>query len=128
MKTSKITVHTKLDSGIYQSSGGGEDRTVATYNIGPRNLLSAIAYRQEERTSNIRIHGGIGCGSTWLEISGVIIDDSDLDDVSQNDRELYDNDYDLLHCKSRTQKAADLINDVLSGALKRRYDDEMECN
>ncbi|MHB1441081.1 MAG: hypothetical protein ACYCSO_10165 [Cuniculiplasma sp.] len=67
---SQITLHTRLNSGIYKSHGGGQDVTVSNWNCGPANLLKALDSLYEERQSNIRGYGNIGCGSSWLEIDG----------------------------------------------------------
>jgi len=71
---SQITLHTRLNSGIYESHGGGQDVTVRNWNCGPANLLKALDALYEERQSNIRGYGNIGCGSSWLEIDGEFFD------------------------------------------------------
>lgn len=45
----KITLHTRLNSGIYESHGGGQDRIIESWNIGPMNLLKALDSLHEER-------------------------------------------------------------------------------
>lgn len=82
----KITLHTRLNSGIYKSCGGGEDRIVGTWNCGPANLLKALDALHEERQSNIRGYGNIGCGRSWLEIDGEFFDADQLVDEIQSEQ------------------------------------------
>jgi hypothetical protein len=95
----QITIKTHLHEGIYKSCGGGETREVASFNIGPRNLLIATKELQEKISSNQRSYGSIGMGRSWLEIDGVEILS---DELPENKKE-----------------AADLINDVLSGEIHK---------
>lgn len=77
---SQITLHTRLDSGIYKSHGGGRDIIVNKWNCGPANLLKAIEALYAERESNVRSYGNIGCGNSWLEIDGKFFDETALSD------------------------------------------------
>ena len=134
-----ITIKTRLDAGIYASEGGGETRTVATYATGPRNLLRAIARRDEIAAANVRSYGNIGCGKTWIEIDGKPIDQDALDAVAREpDRtpEGWSNYSGGWYEASRTEKARDLIDDVATGeyarerariaACSQAYDDAYE--
>ena len=76
-----ITIHTRLDDGIYASSGGGKDIVHYEWTTGPRNLMSAIAVLTEHRQSMTLGYGNIGCGGSWLEIDGEHIDHIDLDAI-----------------------------------------------
>ena len=73
-----IVIKTCLDSGIYKSEGGGEIRVEHEYTKGPRNLVKAAADFWKIRESNIRCYGNIGCGKTWLEVDGQLIDPMDF--------------------------------------------------
>ena len=74
----QITLHTRLNSSIYESHGGGQDVIVDTWNIGPANLLKAVDALREKIRSNIRGYGNIGCGRSWLEIDGESFDPFEL--------------------------------------------------
>jgi hypothetical protein len=83
MNLGKITLHTRLHSGIYESQGGGLDRVINEWNLGPLNLLKAIKSLYDERQSNLLGYGNIGCGYSWLEINGNRFDENDLIDEIQ---------------------------------------------
>ena len=113
-----ITIHTRLHEGIYRSSGGGQDRVVASFATGPRNLLKGISTLAEERASNVRGFGNIGCGKTWLEIDGVAVDGFDLDDVMGDDGEHLtpsERRWSPIKIESPTTKAARLLAWIASG-------------
>ncbi len=79
MKTAhKILLVTRLDDGIYKSHGGGERQIVAKFNATPRGLIRAIDALGSERRQCERCYGNIGCGSSWLELDGVHIDDAEI--------------------------------------------------
>ena len=79
----QITLHTQLNSGIYKSCGGGQNVIVSSWNCGPANLLKALNALHEERQSNVRGYGNIGCGKSWLEIDGAFFDATALNDEVQ---------------------------------------------
>lgn len=111
---SSIAIKTRLHSGIYKSSGGGETRTHYTWATGPRNLLTAIATLAEHRKAMREGYGNVGCGSTWLEIDGVEVEDNDLREAATDDRELFKG-CEYVTIESRTEKARQLIARVQSG-------------
>lgn len=111
---STIAIKTRLHSGIYKSSGGGETRTHYTWATGPRNLLTAIAKLGEHRKAMCEGYGSIGCGITWLEIDGVEVEDHDLREAATDDRDLLKG-CEFLKVESRTEKARQLIARVQSG-------------
>lgn len=117
-----ITIKTRLNSGIYQSSGGGETRTHYEFTTGPRNLLKAIRILGRHRKAMQNSYGNIGCGQSWLEIDGQNIHPYDLDEVERNDAEFYSGSY-LYHIiKTRTAKASALIAEVTAGYNINKYD------
>ena len=87
---SQITLHTRLNSGIYKSHGGGQDVTVRNWNCGPANLLKALDALYEKLQSNIRGYGNIGCGSSWIEIDGEFFDATALNDEIQFEQYIRD--------------------------------------
>ncbi|MEB8474250.1 hypothetical protein [Acidithiobacillus ferriphilus] len=110
-----ITIKTHLNSGIYESSGGGETRTHYAFATGPRNLLKAIILLGEHRSDMERSYGNIGCGSSWLEIDGQRIHQFDLQDVARDDAAIFQrNEYTHIQLKNRTTKANELIVEVQS--------------
>ncbi|MFM6986614.1 MAG: hypothetical protein ACKOXG_10855 [Arenimonas sp.] len=80
-----IIIKTRLNAGIYKSCGGGETRVHYEWATGPRNLLKAIAKLGEHRKAMRDGYGNIGCGSSWMEIDGVEVDQFDLDEVYRDD-------------------------------------------
>lgn len=80
---SKITLHTRLNDGIHKSDGGGQDRIIQIWNLGPLNMLKAIGALHRERKSNKRGYGNIGCGRSWIEIDGQVFDETELHDEIQ---------------------------------------------
>lgn len=77
----KITLHTRLDEGIYASAGGGVDRIVTEWKRGPLNLLKAIAALHKERQANKNKFGTVGCGGSWLELDGERMDNSLIEKI-----------------------------------------------
>ena len=69
--TPTITLHTRLNSAIYQSEGGGQDRIIQSWALGPRNLRAAVIALEQERADSCRAYGNVGCGYSWLEIGGI---------------------------------------------------------
>lgn len=88
---SKITLHTRLNDGIYKSQGGGQDIIVSSWICGPLNLLKALAALHAERQSNIRGYGNIGCGASWLEIDGEFLDATAINDEIEFEQVVRDN-------------------------------------
>lgn len=117
-----ITIKTRLDSGIYKSSGGGETCTHYEFATGPRNLLKAIVTLGEHSKDMERGYGNIGCGRSWLEIDGQAIHRYDLEDVMRDDVEAYGHDAPAGLIKSRTQKARELLAEVMAGYNINKYD------
>lgn len=72
-----IELHTRLNDGIYQSQGGGQDIVAQSWATGPRHLMTAIAALTTRRAEMIRCYGNVGCGNTWLAVDGVTLDDAD---------------------------------------------------
>lgn len=87
MTARTIELHTRLDDGIYASQGGGENRVVRTWSVGPRNLLAAARELRAVRKANAQSYGNIGAGSSWLEVAGRVVDQHELDDMLIDDRE-----------------------------------------
>ena len=81
-----ITLHTRLHSGIYESQGGGQDRIIKTFTVGPINLLRAITALHEKRVENVVSYGNVGCGASWLEIDGEFFDPEDLENEIRIER------------------------------------------
>lgn len=98
-----ITIKTKLNSGIYQSEGGGEVRTHYSFNTNPRNLLKACKLLGEHKNSMKNGYGNIGCGRSWLEIDGQWIHQFDIEAVTS------------------TKNAADLLDEVAAGYDQDKY-------
>jgi len=117
-----ITIKTKLDSGIYKSSGGGGIRTHHKFVSGPRNLLKAIETLSEHRKVMIAWYGNIGHVNSWLEIDGQAIHRYDLEYVMDNDFEGYADFAPKGVIKSRTQKARELLSEVKAGYNSNKYD------
>jgi hypothetical protein len=67
MKATMIQIKTRLNEGIYRSSGGGQTCVVAEWRYGPRNLVKAWNALDRIRRETERNYGNIGCGRTWLE-------------------------------------------------------------
>jgi hypothetical protein len=106
MMTQTITIKTRLDSGIYRSSGGGETVTVWERTIGPRNLLKAITFLHESRRLSRRDYGDIGAGRTWMEIGGREVgDEYALLFIESDDEPHYPGD----RPRSRTARARDYL-------------------
>lgn len=72
-----IEIKTRLDDGIYRSQGGGETRTHFSWSTGPRNLLLALGQLREHRATMRQGYGSIGCGHSWLEVDGHLLDEVD---------------------------------------------------
>lgn len=122
-----ITIKTKLNSGIYKSSGGGEVVTHYEYTAGPRNLLNAIEQLCQHRAEMTRSYGNIGCGRTWLEIDGQVIHPYDLDEVARDDQEFFKGSgCSMASMKTRTEKARDLLAEVAAGYDINKYDLDWE--
>ena len=116
-----ITIKTKLDSGIYKSSGGGEVVTHYEFKTGPVNLCKAIGVLSSHRKAMIRGYGNIGCGHSWLEIDGQQIHDYDLQDVIEDDMAKFSKE-NMYLVKSCVEKAKDLIAEVADGYDINKYD------
>lgn len=116
-----ISLKTKLDSGIYKSSGGGEVVTHYEFKTGPANLCKAIRVLSSHRKSMVRGYGNIGCGRSWLEIDGHQIHDYDLQDVIEDDMAKYGKE-NMSMVKSCVAKAKDLLAEVASGYDINKYD------
>lgn len=103
-----ITIKTKLDRRI---SGGGETHIEYEFTTGPRNLINAIEKLSEHRAENVRCYGNIGCGKSWLEIDGQVIDNVDLKEIITDDAEYckYDS---WRQPRSCTEKARQLLAKV----------------
>lgn len=113
-----ITIKTHLHEGIYKSSGGGETRTHYEWTTGPRNLLKAVNTLHEHRADMVRGYGNIGCGGSWLEIDGVVIDRFDIDNISNDDfadLPAEERRYGSSWARTRTQKALDLLAEIKAG-------------
>jgi len=52
--------------------------TPYTLNAGPKNLLLAIQVAKGIRKEQVTKHGGVGAGSTWIEIGGIEVEHGDL--------------------------------------------------
>ena len=110
-----ITIKTRLDSGIYKSSGGGEIVTRHQWANGPRNLLVALLNLRETRADNESAYGNIGCGRTWLEIDGMAMEESWIDADMQSTRAV------LANVSAYSQDAAaKAMADIDYGASARR--------
>ena len=107
-----IRILTKIDAGIYASQGGGKTHVSAEANTGPRNLLRLAGALRDIAKSATLSYGNIGHNGTWMEIDGVRIEMWDADDLAEGDK----GDGYWIAAKSRTQKAAELIGFVQSGA------------
>jgi hypothetical protein len=110
-----ITINTRLHSGIYKSQGGGEIRTHYTWATGPRNLLKAITTLSTHRANTRASCGGIGCGTSWLEIDGVVMSENLLNDVSKHDADgmsAYDRALTHRTLQSPTEKARAVLANV----------------
>ncbi|MEY2335113.1 hypothetical protein AAE485_15065 (plasmid) [Acidithiobacillus ferriphilus] len=117
-----ITIKTRLNSGIYRSSGGGETRTHYEFTTGPRNLLKAIDTLGEHRSAMVRSYGNIGCGQSWLEIDGQEIHPFDLEAIAREDAEMYSREYTHYKLKTPTTKAMEMIAEVRTGYNINKYD------
>jgi len=119
MKQQEIKIKTQLDEGIYKSDGGGQARTHYSWNIGPRNLMSAIEMLSEHSESMTRGYGNVGhCGS-WLEIAGIEMSTTDIADYNYDtDVENFDSDT-ISHSSyiSKTKWCQRFISSVLDGSL-----------
>jgi len=106
-----ITIKTKLDSGIYASSGGGKITTHYKWATGPRNLVKAVKALDRHTKEMTQGFGNIGhCGS-WIEIDGRRIDNYDLDSIR------YPGDgYGYQRAETATGNARDLIARAKVGA------------
>ena len=116
-----ITIKTRLNDGIYKSSGGGETRTHYEWATGPRNLLKAAETLIEHRASMVRCYGNIGCGASWLEIDGVEIHQYDLESLYNPDL--------LPTGMTRTEQARELLASVAAGTYNVRayeYADDVD--
>lgn len=111
-----ITIKTRLNDGIYKSSGGGQVRTHYEWATGPRNLLRAAETFHEHSREMVRAYGNIGCGQSWLEIDGQRVDTMDLGAIQVHDKEILGAEYQFAsRVQSPTDKARDLIKCVRSG-------------
>ncbi|MDN7407980.1 hypothetical protein QZM42_05400 [Burkholderia vietnamiensis] len=100
-----MTLKTRQDKDI---RGGGVTKDIATFSIGPRNLLKATAALRKLLKQNEQCYGNVGCGHSWLEINGSRVFFGSL-------RKLEYADTDPRYEMTRTQKANDLLADVLAG-------------
>ncbi|WP_133178994.1 hypothetical protein [Shewanella decolorationis] len=116
-----ITIKTKLNSGIYQSEGGGEVRTHYSFNTNPRNLLKACKLLGEHKNSMKNGYGNIGCGRSWLEVDDQCIHEFDINTVVRNDKELSDRFTPKSLIKSGTQKATELLEEISAGDYAEKY-------
>lgn len=113
-----ITIKTRLNSGIYKSSGGGETRTHYEWATGPRNLMAALDTFFEHIESMERSYGNIGCGKSWMEIDGIRVTiDNDL--MEGDDPKDFRDVYSFRQPKSRTQKCREFIEYVRSGEYQK---------
>lgn len=108
-----ITIKTNLHTGVI---GGGSTDARRKWNTNPRNLLAAASALIEIQKDTELAYGNVGCGRTWLEIDGQVIDPMDLTDIVHGD--LWADDYTLK--KTRTQYAKELLADVASGVYRER--------
>jgi len=72
--TKTITLHTKLNSGIYADCGGGEDVVHGEWTLGPRNLLKAVDALNERCRQARESYGDIGAGWSWLQVGADVLD------------------------------------------------------
>lgn len=81
-----ITIKTTLADGIYASHGGGQTKVHYEYEtVGPLSLLKAIRQLLEHRKHMQDCYGNIGCGSSWIEIDGQKIEQSELEPIIINE-------------------------------------------
>ena len=78
MKTEKITIKTRLNSGISLRPGQLQVETCHEFNVGPKNLLGAIKTLTAHSAQMVVIYGGIGHAGSWIEINGVEITQDEI--------------------------------------------------
>ena len=66
MTGEKITVKT--------AQLGGISRVVNEFTFSAGNMVKAWYCRENTQKKNVTNYGNIGCGKTWIEIDGTIID------------------------------------------------------
>ena len=112
----RINLHTKLDAGIYKSSGGGQDIIVESWAIGSRNLLKAIDALYFQKKCNAAGYGNIGCGASWLEINGVQVDVEDIKGEILLEQYIREDKYFHRIARTKTQIANDYLESITGGA------------
>ena len=113
----KIEIKTHLHDGIYKSSGGGKTTVHYTWNIGPRNLLTAIKTLSGHSKSMTQGYGNVGhCGS-WIEVAGVELTSEDIMDLRMETDPMLDQESTYLSAITPTEWAKRFIASVLDGSL-----------
>lgn len=74
-----IKIVTKLNEGIADKFAGVQ-RVHHEFSTGPRNLLKAVETLITHRKKMENCHGNIGCGSSWIIIDGVSVDEHIIND------------------------------------------------
>lgn len=77
-----IEIKRRLHDGIYRSSGGGEVRTLRQWTNSPRNLVQACKLLPLIHQESVECYGNVGCGSCWIEIDGVELDDFEMSSIN----------------------------------------------
>ncbi len=110
-----IVIKTKLDDGIYASCGGGRVKTHYTWKTaGPRNLLAACRKLKSHIRQMIISFGNMGCGSSWIEINGIVMDRHVVDDIIiANDIRQCSKFEERRHLKTSLQEAAAYLQVIL---------------
>lgn len=120
-----ITIKTALDKSIYKSEGGGETRTRYEWAAGPRNLLKAVDTLLSHRKDMLAAYGNIGCGKSWLEVDGQIIDSCTIDDLQRGDADIFPTSAaSYMPMLSRTAKAKALIEQIRAGKYSFPIDED----
>lgn len=74
-----IKIITRLNTGIADKYAG-QHRVHHEFETGPRNFLKAIDTLIKHRKLMENNFGNIGCGSSWITIDGVFVEDSIVND------------------------------------------------
>lgn len=109
----------KIKTTIHESCSGSGTRVCLYWNVGPRNLMAALAALPEHRQSMTDSYGNVGhCGS-WIEVSGVEMLSSEINDYEfDTDKTNFTGDYNCSET-SKTQWCRNYIGRLLSGELER---------
>jgi len=107
---------------IHESCSGSGVFTYFNKDIGPRNLMAAISELPTHRKSMGDGYGNVGhCGS-WIEIGGVVMEDTDISDYNFTTDP--SNFQDSGHAISKTSWCKKFIDSCLSGEItKNRRED-----